>query len=101
MANFERISVIQAIRLSGLVPVFSHPEISVCIHVLDCCYQGGLRLFEFTNRFDFAQETFAELCKYSRKKYPDLIIGAGTIIDSPTAAFLADGSKLHCFTFTG
>jgi 2-dehydro-3-deoxyphosphogluconate aldolase / (4S)-4-hydroxy-2-oxoglutarate aldolase len=86
MANFERTHVIQAIRKSGLVPVFSHPEVSVCTHVLDCCYQGGLRLFEFTNRGDFAHETYAELYRYARKKYPDLIMGSGTIPDSPTAA---------------
>jgi 2-dehydro-3-deoxyphosphogluconate aldolase / (4S)-4-hydroxy-2-oxoglutarate aldolase len=86
MASFERINVIQAIRTSGFVPVFSHPEISVCTHVLDCCYQGGLRLFEFTNRSDFAHETYAALHKYAITKYPDLILGAGTIVDAPTAA---------------
>jgi 2-dehydro-3-deoxyphosphogluconate aldolase/(4S)-4-hydroxy-2-oxoglutarate aldolase len=94
MATYERFKVIQAIRQSGLVPVFSHPDIEVCIHVLNCCYQGGLRLFEFTNRSDFAHETFAELNRYAKKKYPDLIMGAGTIIDAPTAAlFLQLGAN--------
>jgi 2-dehydro-3-deoxyphosphogluconate aldolase/(4S)-4-hydroxy-2-oxoglutarate aldolase len=85
MSSFDRIIVIQAIRQSGFVPVFSNPDLKICTHILDCCYQGGLRIFEFTNRGDFAHEVFAELMKYSRKKYPEMILGAGTIIDAPTA----------------
>lgn len=94
MASFERNDVILSIRLSGFVPVFSNPDFEICRHVLDCSYEGGLRLFEFTNRGDFAHEVFAELMKYSRKTYPDLIMGAGTIIDAPTAAlFIQMGSN--------
>ena len=85
MASFERYKVIQAIRQSGFLPVFSHPDIAICTHVLDCCYKGGLRLFEFTNRGDFAHEIYAELHKYVQRKYPDMIMGAGTIIDSQAA----------------
>jgi 2-dehydro-3-deoxyphosphogluconate aldolase / (4S)-4-hydroxy-2-oxoglutarate aldolase len=94
MANFERHIVIQAIRRAGFVPVFSHPDSSVCKHVLDSCYTAGLRLFEFTNRGDFAHEIYAELHKYAHQKYPDMIMGAGTITDSPTAAlFLQMGAN--------
>ena len=86
MASFDRNQVILSIRQSGFVPVFSNPEIGVCTRILDCCYKAGLRLFEFTNRGDFAHEIYGALHKYGSSKYPDLIMGAGTIIDAPTAA---------------
>lgn len=42
-------------------------------------------MFEFTNRGDFAHEVFAELSHYVATELPDLILGAGSVIDAPTA----------------
>ena len=46
----------------------------------------GIRAFEFTNRGDFAIEVFKELSKFVLAECPGLILGAGTILDTPTAA---------------
>jgi 2-dehydro-3-deoxyphosphogluconate aldolase/(4S)-4-hydroxy-2-oxoglutarate aldolase len=78
---------------TGMVPVFFHPELAVSIQVLEACYRGGVRAFEFTNRGDFAHEIFAGLVKHARKNLPGMAIGAGTIIDAATATlFMQNGA---------
>lgn len=69
-----------------MVPVFYHADLEVCKQVLKACYDGGVRVFEFTNRGDFAHETFAQLIKYARTSFPELMLGVGSIVDAPTAA---------------
>ncbi|SFE57993.1 bifunctional 4-hydroxy-2-oxoglutarate aldolase/2-dehydro-3-deoxy-phosphogluconate aldolase [Thermoflexibacter ruber] len=86
MARFRRIDVFLKMEATGIIPVFYHPDIEVCKGVLQACYQGGIRIFEFTNRDDFAHEVFAELSKYATKNFPEMIMGVGTIMDASTAA---------------
>jgi len=71
---------------TGLVPLFYHPDVQVCMEVISACHAGGARVFEFTNRGDFAHEVFAEIRKRARDEFPDLMIGAGSVSDAPTAA---------------
>ena len=40
---------------------------------------GGAKVFEFTNRGDFAHEVFAEVRKWAAKECPGLILGAGSV----------------------
>ena len=68
-----------------MVPVFYHSDIEVCKEVVKACYEGGVRVFEFTNRGDFAHETFAQLVKYAAANFPGLMLGAGSVVDAPTA----------------
>lgn len=70
---------------TGMVPVFYHADLEVAKQVLKACYEGGVRAFEFTNRGDFAHEVFAGLVKYAAVECPDMILGAGSVIDAPTA----------------
>lgn len=69
-----------------MVPVFYHHDAEVAKNVVKACYQGGVRVFEFTNRGDFAQEVFAELVKFAKTECPELILGIGSVVDAPTAA---------------
>lgn len=71
---------------TGMVPVFYHSDIEVAKNVVKACYDGGVRVFEFTNRADFAQDVFAGLVKYVAKECPEMIMGIGSIVDAPTAA---------------
>jgi len=82
----NRLSVYQTIQNVPLVPVFYHADPAVCTEVLAACYRAGIRAFEFTNRGHFAHERFAELSKRCANDFPDMALGAGTIIDAPTAA---------------
>lgn len=86
MARFTRIQVVQKMAETGVVPVFFHPDLEICKGVIEACYQGGIRVFEFTNRGDFAHELFAELNKFSASRYPDMMLGAGTVFDAGTAS---------------
>ncbi|MFD2574421.1 bifunctional 4-hydroxy-2-oxoglutarate aldolase/2-dehydro-3-deoxy-phosphogluconate aldolase [Spirosoma soli] len=86
MAKTARLSVYQTIRQVPLVPVFYNPDTEICAEVLKACYRGGVRAFEFTNRGDFAHERFADLSRLCAREFPDMALGAGTILDGPTAA---------------
>jgi 2-dehydro-3-deoxyphosphogluconate aldolase/(4S)-4-hydroxy-2-oxoglutarate aldolase len=79
---------------TGMVPVFYHKDSGVCKNVVKACYDGGVRVFEFTNRGDFATLVFAELNKWAIENCPEMILGVGSVIDEGTAAmYLALGAN--------
>ena len=86
MAKFNKTQVITTMLKTGMVPVFYHKDIETAKNVLKACYDGGVRVFEFTNRGEFAHEVFAELVKFAAKECPEIILGIGSIVDAPTAA---------------
>lgn len=86
MAKYNKSEVFMAMRETGVVPVFFHSNIDVCKSVAKACYDGGIRVFEFVNRGDFANELFSELNKYVLKELPGMIMGAGSIVEASTAA---------------
>ncbi|MFT7198006.1 MAG: 2-dehydro-3-deoxyphosphogluconate aldolase/(4S)-4-hydroxy-2-oxoglutarate aldolase [Marinoscillum sp.] len=86
MARFSRIEVALKMKETGIVPVFYHKDIEVCKQVLMACYHGGVRVFEFTNRGDYAHEVFAELNKFAAKEAPEMILGVGSIVDAGTTS---------------
>ena len=86
MANFDKFQVMAKMAAAPMIPVFYNGDIEVCKHVIRACYEGGVRVFEFTNRGDFAHEVFAELSKWVPTACPDLALGIGSVIDAPTAA---------------
>lgn len=71
---------------TGLVPVFYHEDVEVCKQVLKACYEGGVRVFEFTNRGDFAHEVFASLNRWVAPACPEMILGIGSVMDAGTAS---------------
>jgi 2-dehydro-3-deoxyphosphogluconate aldolase / (4S)-4-hydroxy-2-oxoglutarate aldolase len=94
MAQYSRIEVALAMKESGIIPVFYHVDLTICKNVLKACYEGGVRVFEYTNRGDFAHENFGQLVKYAVKELPGMIIGAGSIIDPGTASlYLQNGAN--------
>jgi 2-dehydro-3-deoxyphosphogluconate aldolase / (4S)-4-hydroxy-2-oxoglutarate aldolase len=86
MAQFTRLQVAQKMGETGLVPVFYHPEAAVCQDVLRACYAGGARVFEYTNRGDFAHETFAQLVRFCAAELPGMMLGIGSVVEAGTAA---------------
>ena len=69
-----------------MIPVFYHKDAEVCKNVVKACYDGGIRVFEFTNRGDFAHEVFNEINKWAIKACPEMIMGVGSVIDQGTAS---------------
>ncbi len=86
MAKFNKIDTIGIIRSTGIVPVFYNKDAELTKKVVKACYDGGIRAFEFTNRGDFAHKVFEEVVTFVRAECPQMAIGAGTILDAPTAA---------------
>src|SRR5512145_2646204 len=86
MARFTRIQVALKMAETGMIPVFYHKDIELCKKVLQACYDGGVRVFEFTNRGDYAHEVFSELNKYAAKGLPEMILGVGSVIDAGTTS---------------
>jgi len=86
MAKFSRIDVALKMKETGMVPVFYNPDPEICKKVAKACYDGGVRVFEFTNRGDFAHEVFNSLNKYAIEELPELALGVGSIVDAGTTS---------------
>jgi 2-dehydro-3-deoxyphosphogluconate aldolase/(4S)-4-hydroxy-2-oxoglutarate aldolase len=79
-------------KSSGMIPVFFHADIEVAKAVVDASYKGGVRVFELTNRGENAFQVFTALLKHV-EKYPDLMLGIGTIMDAATTKkFISAGA---------
>lgn len=86
MPKFNKIQVLSKMEAVPLVPVFYHNNVKTACKVMKACYDGGVRVFEFTNRGDFAHEIFAELSKYAASECPDLALGVGSIVEPGSAS---------------
>ena len=86
MPRFARLDVLNTFVSTNLVPIFYNADPEVAKKVAWSISTGSCRLLEFTNRGDFAPEIFKELSRYCQRELPDLILGAGSILDAPTAA---------------
>lgn len=94
MARFDRMTVLNAMLETGLVPVFYHGEPEVARHIVAACAEGGAALVEFTNRGDRALNVFTELAAWCEGAHSDAILGVGSVIDAPTAAlYIAAGAN--------
>ena len=81
--------ILTSLEKGGFVPVFNHSDIEVAKEVLDACYNGGVRAFEFTNRGDNALDVFKALVQHG-KKHDGLIMGIGTIFSAKDAKLFYD-----------
>lgn len=86
MARYDKLQAMLKMATTGMVPVFYHADKEVACQVMQACYDGGVRVFEFTNRGDFAQDVFAHCMHYAGEHCPEMILGVGSVVDSPTAA---------------
>jgi 2-dehydro-3-deoxyphosphogluconate aldolase/(4S)-4-hydroxy-2-oxoglutarate aldolase len=87
--SFNKEQILNTMRSSKLVPLFTHDDPSEAQQVIEAAYQGGVRVFEFTNRKKNSYEIFVHL-QQQRHRYPDLMLGIGTIMDVPTTKKFID-----------
>lgn len=73
-------------KRQGVIPVFYHADAELCKEILRASYAAGIRVFEFTNRGDFAHEVFGTLNKWAATELPELMLGVGSVVDAPTTA---------------
>ena len=94
MAQYTRLEVAQAMKDTGMVPLFFNQDIELGKNILRACYDGGARLMEFTARGDFAHEVFGELAKYAAKELPGMVMGVGSVTDAASASlYMALGAN--------
>ncbi len=67
------------IKEQGILPLFYHDSIEVCIAVTNALYQAGIRSIEFTNRGANAFENFKLLVQQRDKQWQGLLLAVGTI----------------------
>jgi len=87
---FTKQQITATMKKTGLVPLFTHDNVEDATNALQAVYDGGVRVFEFTNRRVNSFEVFSELVKQRSAKYPDLMLGIGTIMDGTTAQKFID-----------
>jgi 2-dehydro-3-deoxyphosphogluconate aldolase/(4S)-4-hydroxy-2-oxoglutarate aldolase len=94
MARFTRLDTLNTLLSGGLVPVFYNPDAAIAKKIIEAVADGGCRVVEMTNRGDRAYLVFRELEEYFAKARPEMILGAGSIVDAPTAAlYIAQGAN--------
>lgn len=94
MSRLQRLEVLNRIVETGLMPVFYHADAETACKVSAACAAGGAKAFEFTNRGERALDVFKTMTQYCREHASDLVLGAGSIIDEPTAAlFINNGAN--------
>jgi 2-dehydro-3-deoxyphosphogluconate aldolase/(4S)-4-hydroxy-2-oxoglutarate aldolase len=90
VASHGKLEVLNTIAHEGVVPVFYDSDVAVTTDVAATLVAGGITTLEFTNRGDGALGVLAELIRQARSNLPELIVGAGSIVDGATAAHVID-----------
>ena len=94
MPGKDRLSVLLAMMEQGVIPVFYHPDVDVCMRVIQACANGGAKCIEFTNRGDFASHVFHTVTSHFATADQSVIMGVGSIVDAPTAGiYIANGAR--------
>ena len=73
-----------------IMPLFNHSDLALSKAVVKACYDGGIKVFEYTNRGEGAALIFAELVKYIRQELPDMAIGIGTVFNAEEAEYFVN-----------
>jgi 2-dehydro-3-deoxyphosphogluconate aldolase / (4S)-4-hydroxy-2-oxoglutarate aldolase len=89
--------VLRTIADEGVVPVFYNPDIEVATEVATALVEGGITTLEFTNRGDGAIDVIERLIRSTRRRLPELVVGAGSIVDGATAAHVIDAGASFVF----
>jgi 2-dehydro-3-deoxyphosphogluconate aldolase / (4S)-4-hydroxy-2-oxoglutarate aldolase len=87
--TFTNQQIVSKMKELGLVPLFTHDDIEIAKQVIEAAYRGGVRVFEFTNRKKNSFEVFTAALEYC-KKFPDLMLGIGTVMDGATTKKFID-----------
>ncbi len=90
--TLKKDQIIELMGSTGMIPVFYQPDLEIAKTIVDACYAGGVRVFEFTNRGPQAFPVFSKLIEYL-SKYSDAVLGIGTIMnDDDTRKYIDAGT---------
>lgn len=93
MSRFSPAEAFEIVLRYPVVPVFYHADATYAKRIVQACYAGGLRVFEFTNRGEQAFDVFSELVPFVHSTCPDMLLGIGTIyVAADAERFIAAGA---------
>jgi 2-dehydro-3-deoxyphosphogluconate aldolase / (4S)-4-hydroxy-2-oxoglutarate aldolase len=87
--TYTKEDIISQMRVTGVVPLFTHENADEAFEVIHIAYMAGIRVFEVTNRRANSFEVFSALVRRSRE-LPGLMLGIGTVMDGPTTKKFID-----------
>ena len=94
MARYRRLETLTLMKEIGVVPIFYEGDVEVARQLVAACADGGARLVELTNRGDRAVDVYRQVDAWCAQNRPEIVLGAGTIVDAPTAAlYVAAGAN--------
>jgi 2-dehydro-3-deoxyphosphogluconate aldolase / (4S)-4-hydroxy-2-oxoglutarate aldolase len=94
MTRFSRMTVLSTILQVGAVPTFTPQDADSAWRVVAACRAAGAPVIEVTYRAENGYDVFRELSARIAVEAPDVVLGAGTIYDAPTAAqFITAGAS--------
>jgi 2-dehydro-3-deoxyphosphogluconate aldolase/(4S)-4-hydroxy-2-oxoglutarate aldolase len=94
MPTPSREEIAAQLAAQRVLPLFNCGDAATGMAVLEALHAGGIRLVEFTNRAAGAVDVFRTLVAEAARRLPEVVLGAGTIIDRGQAeAFHAAGAR--------
>jgi 2-keto-3-deoxy-6-phosphogluconate aldolase len=81
MKRLSKDDIGAALARQRALPLFNCGDMATGMQVLEALHAGGIRFVEFTNRAAGAIDVFRSLVAEATTKLPDMVLGAGTIID--------------------
>ncbi len=84
--------LIAEIKRVGILPLYYHDDMVVCVNIAKALYKAGIRSIEFTNRGKQALKNFEFLVAERNSNMPELKLGVGTI---------KSGAEVNIFTNAG
>lgn len=94
MPRHNSSETLAALLCYPVVPVFYHADAAYAQRIVQACYAGGIRVFEFVNRGAQALAVFAELRDFVAGQCPEMVLGIGTIYKAAEAEqFIAAGAE--------
>ncbi|WP_044198825.1 bifunctional 4-hydroxy-2-oxoglutarate aldolase/2-dehydro-3-deoxy-phosphogluconate aldolase [Dyadobacter tibetensis] len=82
----------------GILPLYFSADPELAKKIVKASYDGGARVFEFTNRGENALDVFVEVLAYVKENLPDMGFGIGTIYDVATAQKFIDAGTDYIVT---
>jgi 2-keto-3-deoxy-6-phosphogluconate aldolase len=82
MKRLSKDDITAALARQRALPLFNCGDAATGMQVLEALHAGGIRFAEFTNRAAGALDVFRGLVAEAAQKLPDMVLGAGTIIDA-------------------
>lgn len=94
MPATSRDDVAAGLATQRVLPLFNCGDEATGMAVLESLHAGGIRFVEFTNRAAGAVDVFRGLVAEAARRLPEVVLGAGTIIDRRQAEeFHAAGAR--------